>query len=136
MLTVSVASQLPAVQQLQQLLRGLDQARLTRERLEEQLKALLVGFVPSLHPARLSKNGQTTPDTDVTAKLLAAGKGPLDSAEASLLAEFDAIVATVAKAISDSSDLLARTKVGNAVVGALYVRSLSNRRRMGSLCRR
>ena len=50
-------------------------------------------------------------DTVISAKLLASGSSSLDPAFASLLSELDPLVATVSKAVSDSEDLLQRTKV-------------------------
>lgn len=53
-------------------------------------------------------------DAEISGKLLAAGKGSLEPVYASMLSEFDVMVASVAKAIADANDLLEKTKVSRA----------------------
>jgi hypothetical protein len=105
-----LASQNPAVSELQQLLKGLDQARATREHLEEQLSntsSVCLFFISMV----FSICRQTMNDAAISAKLLAAGNVSLETSLAALLSEFDPLNATIAKAISDSNELLQRTKV-------------------------
>ena len=60
-----------------------------------------------------TERSQAGGDADITAKLLAAGKSPLEPVFEALLREFDPLVATVAKVGADTTELLEQTKAAN-----------------------